>query len=68
MVYDKGSAQLGDWGRHGLYNQSAVAAAMGRLAARQRPRFVVNVGDNFYESEPPPHARLRAAVCLHCAD
>ena len=45
-----GCLQLGDWGRDGMYNQSLVAASMGQLAARQRPLFVVNVGDNFYES------------------
>ena len=40
--------QVGDWGRNGLYNQSLVAEAMGRVA--EDLDFVVSVGDNFYES------------------
>ena len=40
--------QVGDWGRNGVYNQSLVAAAMGRVAGDLD--FVVSVGDNFYES------------------
>ena len=39
---------MGDWGRNGLYNQSLVAAAMGRVA--EDLDFVLSVGDNFYES------------------
>jgi hypothetical protein len=42
------AAQIGDWGRHGLFNQSLVAQAMGRVA--QDLDFVISVGDNFYES------------------
>lgn len=42
------AAQVGDWGRDGLFNQSLVAQAMGRVA--QDLDFVVSVGDNFYES------------------
>ena len=42
------SVQVGDWGRHGLFNQSLVAQAMGRVA--QNLDFVISVGDNFYES------------------
>ena len=40
--------QVGDWGRNGIYNQSLVAAAMGRIAGDLD--FVLSVGDNFYES------------------
>ena len=40
---------VGDWGRRGEHNQTAVAEAMGRCAAVSKPAFVVSVGDNFYE-------------------
>ena len=40
---------VGDWGRRGAYNQTAVARAMGACGAVSRPDFVVSVGDNFYE-------------------
>jgi acid phosphatase len=40
---------VGDWGRDGAFNQSAVAARMGEAAARIGARFVISVGDNFYE-------------------
>lgn len=40
---------VGDWGRHGADHQSAVAAQMGDSAERLRARFVLSVGDNFYE-------------------
>ncbi|KAK9904250.1 hypothetical protein WJX75_007708 [Coccomyxa subellipsoidea] len=39
---------VGDWGRNGLYNQSEVAKAMGRVG--HNLDFVISVGDNFYES------------------
>lgn len=42
------TVQVGDWGRNGLYNQSEVAKAMGRV--RHNLDFVISVGDNFYES------------------
>ena len=45
-------AQVGDWGRLGRYNQSAVAALMGRKAALEQPDFIISTGDNFYESAP----------------
>ena len=40
---------VGDWGRRGAFNQTAVARAMGACGAVSRPDFVVSVGDNFYE-------------------
>ncbi len=40
--------KVGDWGRDGLYNQSEVARAMGRVG--NNLDFVISVGDNFYES------------------
>lgn len=43
---------LGDWGRRGAYNQSAVASAMAIQASLSNPppSFVISTGDNFYES------------------
>ena len=41
---------LGDWGRRGADNQSAVAAAMAATAATQQPLFVLSTGDNFYDA------------------
>lgn len=40
---------VGDWGRKGHHKQRAVGAQMGRTAAQIGSRFVVSVGDNFYE-------------------
>ena len=40
---------VGDWGRDGAFNQGAVAAQMGKTAAAIGARFVISVGDNFYE-------------------
>jgi tartrate-resistant acid phosphatase type 5 len=40
---------VGDWGRRGAYNQTAVANAMGACGTVSKPDFVVSVGDNFYE-------------------
>jgi acid phosphatase len=40
---------VGDWGRDGTNNQSEVAARMGETAALLGARFVISVGDNFYE-------------------
>lgn len=40
---------LGDWGRQGKHHQSDVAAQMARAASERRCRFIVSVGDNFYE-------------------
>ena len=46
--------QIGDWGREGGQNQTAVAEAMARKADSFHPEFVISVGDNFYESKPLP--------------
>ena len=40
---------IGDWGRRGRWHQREVAAQMGRSAAALGSRFVISVGDNFYE-------------------
>lgn len=40
---------VGDWGRDGAYGQKQVAAAMGVWAGEHPLRFVVSMGDNFYE-------------------
>lgn len=41
---------VGDWGRDGAQHQRDVADAMGRAAAETGARFVLSVGDNFYEN------------------
>lgn len=41
---------IGDWGRHGKDNQTDVANQMGKTAAAMNSRFVVSMGDNFYEN------------------
>jgi acid phosphatase len=41
---------IGDWGRRGAEHQIDVATAMAREAAATHARFVVSVGDNFYEN------------------
>ncbi|GMY18136.1 purple acid phosphatase 8-like isoform X1 [Fagus crenata] len=40
---------VGDWGRKGLYNQSAVAIQMGEVGKKLDVDFVISTGDNFYE-------------------
>jgi tartrate-resistant acid phosphatase type 5 len=40
---------VGDWGREGGFHQADVAARMGETAAAIKARFVISVGDNFYE-------------------
>lgn len=40
---------FGDWGRDGASHQRDVAVQMGISAARIHSKFVVSVGDNFYE-------------------
>jgi acid phosphatase len=40
---------LGDWGRDGHDNQADVARQMGLTAQSIGARFVISVGDNFYE-------------------
>ncbi|KAI3463560.1 hypothetical protein Pfo_020223 [Paulownia fortunei] len=39
---------VGDWGRKGAFNQSAVAHMMGEVGAKLGIDFVVSTGDNFY--------------------
>jgi acid phosphatase len=41
---------MGDWGREGVSHQRDVAGQMGRIAQSANARFVVAVGDNFYEN------------------
>src|ERR1700756_31008 len=40
---------FGDWGREGQFHQTDVATQMGLAAATRKCRFIVSVGDNFYE-------------------
>lgn len=40
---------VGDWGREGAYHQRDVAIQMAESARELDARFVVSVGDNFYE-------------------
>jgi hypothetical protein len=62
----RAGAQLGDWGRLGQYNQSGVAALMGRKAALQQPDFVISTGDNFYESaRPGPRPAVSGRLLRH---
>lgn len=44
---------IGDWGRDGMCCQRDVAAEMSIAAERLNPKFVVSVGDNFYERGIP---------------
>jgi acid phosphatase len=51
---DEGGASLnflavGDWGREGTNNQRDVAIRMGQSAEDLKAKFVISVGDNFYE-------------------
>lgn len=41
---------VGDWGRDGASHQADVAARMDAMAGARNARFVVSVGDNFYET------------------
>jgi acid phosphatase len=41
---------VGDWGREGCCQQAAVAEQMSKRAVAIGSRFVVSVGDNFYEN------------------
>lgn len=41
---------VGDWGRHGHHHQRDVAARMGESAELLGARFIISVGDNFYEN------------------
>ncbi len=40
---------LGDWGRYGAAHQREIATAMDTVAGETAAKFVVAVGDNFYE-------------------
>lgn len=40
---------VGDWGREGQFHQREVARRMGESARELDARFVISVGDNFYE-------------------
>ncbi|CAK9863719.1 unnamed protein product [Sphagnum jensenii] len=40
---------VGDWGRRGRYNQTLVAAQMGRVGQDLNIDFVISAGDNFYQ-------------------
>lgn len=54
--------QVGDWGRDGTQNQSAVAALMARVADAVKPDFVLSMGDNFYESKAS--ANMTPCLCM----
>jgi len=41
---------FGDWGRNGELDQTQVAAQMARSAKALPARFVISVGDNFYDT------------------
>jgi acid phosphatase len=41
---------FGDWGRNGEQDQTEVAAQMAAAARATSARFIVSVGDNFYEN------------------
>src|SRR6516165_1782512 len=41
---------IGDWGRNGHDEQSAVAVQMGKIASHIGSQYTVSVGDNFYEN------------------
>eukprot|EP01023_Acetabularia_acetabulum_P038743 TRINITY_DN370_c1_g1_i2.p1 TRINITY_DN370_c1_g1~~TRINITY_DN370_c1_g1_i2.p1 ORF type:complete len:380 (-),score=61.04 TRINITY_DN370_c1_g1_i2:622-1761(-) len=41
---------IGDWGRGGEYNQTALGAAMATVAQDFKPEFVISTGDNFYDN------------------
>lgn len=41
---------FGDWGRQGEFGQREVADRMGEAARQIGSRFVISVGDNFYEN------------------
>jgi len=40
---------LGDWGRHGHYDQRRLGQTMGMTAERVGSQFTISMGDNFYE-------------------
>lgn len=40
---------LGDWGREGELDQVEVSRQMAMVSRQSNPRFIISVGDNFYE-------------------
>lgn len=50
-LVNAGVVQVGDWGRDGTQNQSAVASLMATVADSVKPDFILSMGDNFYESK-----------------
>ena len=54
--------QVGDWGRDGGQNQSAVAALMATVADSMKPDFILSMGDNFYESKAFAH--MNPCLCM----
>lgn len=68
-----GVAQVGDWGRDGTQNQSAVASLMATVADSVKPDFILSMGDNFYESKAvatcvatPVHAHAHCMITGYC--
>lgn len=57
-----GVVQVGDWGRDGTQNQSAVASLMATVADSVKPDFILSMGDNFYESKA---IAAHAATSVH---
>ncbi len=41
---------IGDWGRQGQVDQISVARQMAKTARQRKCKFVISVGDNFYEN------------------
>ncbi len=41
---------FGDWGRQGEQDQVEVAAQMAKASTDLKPKFIISVGDNFYEN------------------
>ncbi|KNA24594.1 hypothetical protein SOVF_013790 [Spinacia oleracea] len=41
---------IGDWGRHGAFNQSLVATQMGIVGEKLEVDFMISTGDNFYDN------------------
>ncbi|MGD1089379.1 MAG: tartrate-resistant acid phosphatase type 5 family protein [Verrucomicrobiota bacterium] len=41
---------FGDWGRQGEQDQVEVAAQMAKASKNLNPKFIISVGDNFYEN------------------
>jgi tartrate-resistant acid phosphatase type 5 len=62
---------FGDWGRQGEEDQTEVAAQMAKAAQEMEAKFVISVGDNFYEdgvkSVTDPHWRASFEDVYHQA-